>query len=261
MLTADKKLQLFVDGELAAETKATGFIAKRPANPLQFGTPHGSQVSDYGGGAHYAGLLDQFAVWPRALSRAEIGQMANRGKGALVACSFDNGDVHDESGNDTKAVLFGVETGKGKVGAALWFKNPAGARPVSAKGGGGAAKGAGTFVQHKWTQFMPIITRAMAMAGNKVVVSGPPDKVNEEYAFERLAAKDPAIQYDLAEQAAALEGKRGGTLQVISKDDGAMKGEITLDSPPVWDGMAVAQGRLFSSSLDGKVTCYGVSKK
>jgi hypothetical protein len=267
VLTDDKKLRLFVDGQLAAETKAPGFIPKKPAQGLFLGSPGSSLVTDHGAGAHYAGLLDQFAVFPKALTEAEIIQHATqanavaRGNGAMVACSFDKGDARDDSGNDARAVLYGVETGKGKVGAALCFKKPAGAVAAAGKGGGKPGAKRDTFVEFKWTQFMPIITRAMAMAGNNVAVSGPPDKVNEEYAFERLAAKDSAIQYDLAEQAAALEGKRGGSLQLISKDDGAMKGEITLDSPPVWDGMAVAQGRLFSSSLNGKVTCYGVSKK
>jgi outer membrane protein assembly factor BamB len=266
-LTEDKKLRLYVDGQLAAETKAPGLIPKKTAQPLHLGTAGTSLVTDHGGGAHYAGLLDQFAVFPKALSEAEIIQHATQanavatGNGAMVACSFDKGDARDESGNGAQAVLVGVESGKGKVGAALWFKKPAGAVAAAGKGGGKPGAKRDTFVEFKWTQFMPIITRAMAMAGNNVAVSGPPDKVNEEYAFERLAAKDSAIQYDLAEQAAALEGKRGGTLQIISKNDGAMKGEITLDSPPVWDGMAVAQGRLFSSSLNGKVTCYGVSKK
>ncbi len=58
-----------------------------------------------------------------------------------------------------------------------------------------------------------------------------------------------------------IEGKRGGTLYAVSRDDGSTKCEIKLDSPPVRDGMAVAQGHLFSASLDRKVTCYGVPKK
>ena len=266
VLTDDKKLRLFVDGQLAAETKAPGFIPKKPAQGLHLGTPGTSLVTDHGGGAHYTGLLDQFAVFPKVLTEAEIVQHATQanavaqGNGAMVACSFDNGDARDDSGNGAKAVLFGIEIGKGKVGMALWFKKPAGATATGTKAAGAAVAKPGSFVQHKWEQFMPIITRAMAMAGNKVIVSGPPEKVNEEYAFERLTAKDPAIQHDLAEQAAALEGERGGSLFAVSNNDGAMKNEITLDSPPVWDGMAVAQGRLFSSSLDGKVTCYGVSK-
>jgi hypothetical protein len=36
-----------------------------------------------------------------------------------------------------------------------------------------------------------------------------------------------------------------------------MGSELKLKSPPVWDGMAVAQGRLFVSTVDGKVLCFG----
>ncbi|MBI5394929.1 MAG: LamG domain-containing protein, partial [Verrucomicrobia bacterium] len=267
VLTDDKKLRLYVDGQLASETKAPGFIPKKPAQGLYLGSPGTSLVTNHGGGAHYAGLLDQFAVFPKALTEAEIIEHAAqadavaRGRGAMVACSFDKGDARDESGNDARAVLFGVETGKGKVGMALWFKKPAGTAGAVARAGGAAGVKPGSFVQHKWTQFVPIITRSMAMAGKLVFISGPPDTLDEEYAFERLVAKDPAIQHELAEQDAALEGKRGGTLFAVSREDGTTKGEIKLDSPPVWDGMAVAQGHLFSASLDGKVTCYGVQKK
>jgi len=35
---------------------------------------------------------------------------------------------------------------------------------------------------------------------------------------------------------------------------------MKLDSIPVWDGMAVAQGRLFIATKDGKVTCFGPAK-
>ena len=38
---------------------------------------------------------------------------------------------------------------------------------------------------------------------------------------------------------------------------GEVSGEVKLVSPPVWDGMAVAQGRLYVASVDGKVRCFG----
>ena len=33
--------------------------------------------------------------------------------------------------------------------------------------------------------------------------------------------------------------------------------EVKLDAPPVWDGMAATTGRLFISTMDGKVVCLG----
>ena len=40
-------------------------------------------------------------------------------------------------------------------------------------------------------------------------------------------------------------------------EKGELPGDVIFASPPVWDGMAVAQGRLYVASVDGKVTCYG----
>jgi hypothetical protein len=68
---------------------------------------------------------------------------------------------------------------------------------VQTRGGGKGGKGAGSFVKHTWDRFVPIVARSMALAGKTVLVSGPPDTIDEEYAFERLAAKDPAILKEL----------------------------------------------------------------
>jgi hypothetical protein len=88
-------------------------------------------------------------------------------------------------------------------------------------------------------------------------VSGPPDMIDEEYAFERMAQKDPAIYKDLAEQDAALDGQKGGSILAVNTKSGDVSSDVKLASPPVWDGMAIAQGRLYVASVDGKVTCYG----
>jgi hypothetical protein len=158
--------------------------------------------------------------------------------------------------------MSGVETGKGKLGAALWFHKTGKAPSVLAGHGDPtepAASGAkkGSFVEHQWNAQSPVFARAMCMAKNTVFVSGPPDMIDEEYAFERMSKKDPAIYDDLAAQDAALDGKSGGSLLAVNTEKGSIGGEIKLDSPPVWDGMAIAQGRLYVASVDGKVTCYG----
>lgn len=265
VLTGDKRVLLYVDGELAANAKAPGLIPKKPNQGLALGAPSGgSQVTSLGGGAPYTGMLDQFAIYLKALDEGEIIQHANqavlpkREAGAALVCSFDNGKANDESGNGGNGVISGVATGKGKVGAALWFQKSNNKPSVIAKKGTNAAPAnKGSFVQHQWAHQVPVITRAMAMAGKTVFVSGPPDTLDEEYAFERMTQKDPAINQDLAEQDAALDGKRGASMIAVNTDTGHVQGEFKLKSPPVWDGMAVAQGRLFVASVDGKVACYG----
>ena len=268
VLTAEKVLRLYVDGQVAAETKAPGLIPNAPKQGLTLGAAPGSQVTEFGHGAPYTGLLDQFAIWGKALDAGTIVEHANganfitRGNGALLACTFDNGTAKDDANGVLIGAMSGVETGKGKLGAALWFHKTGTAPSVlagnnAAPNAAPAAPAKGSFVQHQWNAQSPVFARAMCMAKNTVFVSGPPDLIDEEYAFERMSKKDPAIYEDLAAQDAALDGKSGGSLLAVNTEKGNISGDIKLDSPPVWDGMAIAQGRLYVASVDGKVTCYG----
>ena len=55
---------------------------------------------------------------------------------------------------------------------------------------------------------------------------------------------------------AGKQAKRA-SLRMISCKDGRTLGEMSLDSVPVWDGMAVANGSLFLSLKNGTVQCCG----
>jgi hypothetical protein len=264
-------LQLFVDGQLASQTKGKGLIPNQPALGLQLGAPGNSQVSNFGN-VPYTGLLDQFAIYKRALSGAELLEHANSAAAfktagdLLLAASFDNGTARDESGKGHNGILNGVETGKGKVAAALWFRKPAapGAKsalaastPKAGQRPNTANASKGSFVEHSWEHPVPLFLRAMAMAQKTMFVAGPPDIIEEEYAFEKLSQKDEAIREQLKEQDEALDGKRGASLFPVSADSGKMGEELKLGSPPVWDGMAVAQGKLYVATVGGKVLCFG----
>ncbi len=50
---------------------------------------------------------------------------------------------------------------------------------------------------------------------------------------------------------------KDGRLKVMSSQDGAILEERTVP-PPAWDGLAVAGGSLYLSTLDGRVLCLGV---
>ena len=111
-----------------------------------------------------------------------------------------------------------------------------------------------TAAGYKWAEGdMPLQARGMVLAGGALFVAGPPDLVNEEQAFKNQ--DDPAIKAKLAEQAAALEGKRGALLWAFSAADGRKLAAWQLDSMPVFDGMAAANGKLFYASVDGKIVC------
>jgi hypothetical protein len=195
--------------------------------------------------------MDQFALYHKALTPEEVESRFaapdTKPADAILVCNFDNGDSRDSSGNEVHGVGSGVETGKGKVGAALWFKGAA------SKGG----KSSGSFVKHTWDRYVPIVARSMALAGKTLFVSGPPDMIDEEYAFERLAARDPEILKELAEQDAALNGERGAKMWAVNVETGEQSAGLEITSPPVWDGITVAQGRVYVSTVDGRLQCFG----
>ncbi|HID77271.1 MAG TPA: hypothetical protein EYP56_14905 [Planctomycetaceae bacterium] len=89
-----------------------------------------------------------------------------------------------------------------------------------------------------WLRRIPIRVRAMVLAGERVYVAGPPDV---------LDPKDPLGPY---------EGRFGGVLAVCDAGTGKKLGEHKLAAPPVFNGAAVARGRLLLSLTDGSVVCY-----
>lgn len=251
VLAADGKMSLHLDGALVAEGQGA-LISDNPANGLYLG--NGAGVVDAKGAGPFSGLMDQVGLYHRALSAGQVQerfiQPDVRPQECVFFCSFDNGDSRDDSGAGLHGIGSGLETGKGKVGAALWFRQ----RDPVGKGG---SSGGGSFVKHTWDRYVPIVTRSMALAGKTLFISGPPDTIDEEYAFERLAAKDPAILEELKEQDEALEGRRGAKMWAVNVETGEQSAGLELTSPPVWDGIAIAQGRVYVATTDGRLQCFG----
>jgi outer membrane protein assembly factor BamB len=93
--------------------------------------------------------------------------------------------------------------------------------------------------QSDWSYRVPVRIRAMVLAGGRLVTAGPPDIVDPQ---------DPL---------GAFEGRLGGVLYVIDAATGQRLAEQTLPSPPVFNAVAVARGRLFLSTENGEVAGYG----
>jgi len=109
-------------------------------------------------------------------------------------------------------------------------------------------KGRHTDIQYRWAASVPMAVRAMALAGQTLFIAGPPDMEKpDDPRSLTLANPDEAL--------AAFEGKRGAKLWAVSAADGKRLSEVKLHAMPVWDGMAAAEGRLFLSTVDGKVLC------
>jgi outer membrane protein assembly factor BamB len=108
-------------------------------------------------------------------------------------------------------------------------------------------------VQHHWTKDLPLLPRALVLADGTLFMAGPEDLIDEEQALKQIDV--PAVQEQLSEQAAAFAGQRGGLLWAVSAADSRTLGELRLESPPVFDGMAAADGRLYLSTQAGTVVC------
>ncbi|MEA3368490.1 MAG: PQQ-binding-like beta-propeller repeat protein, partial [Planctomycetota bacterium] len=94
-----------------------------------------------------------------------------------------------------------------------------------------------------WTAPLPLRPRAMVRAGESLLVAGMTD------AFD---AGDPSAPCN-----AVFQGEGGGRLYVADARTGKDAGAQPLDAAPVWDGMAVAGGRLYVALADGTLVCLG----
>jgi hypothetical protein len=96
-----------------------------------------------------------------------------------------------------------------------------------------------------WRRRIPVLGTGLVLAGNSLFVAGPLDPVSE--VPHEPSTTDP--------MAAALESTQGGRLLVVQADNGETLADHPLPSPPVFDGMAAAGGRLYLSAKDGQVIC------
>ena len=76
----------------------------------------------------------------------------------------------------------------------------------------------------------PFQVEALCLAGDVLLAAGPTDR------FRRTP---------------------GGRLWLLSAADGTKRKEYALDAPPAADGLAVADGRLYLTTHDGRTLCYG----
>lgn len=263
VLGADKSIKLYVNGKLVAEGKTKSFIANNPAQALEIGGDNGGAVGDYKSPYALVGAVDEVRIFHRELTAAELTESHDDpeksrrlSSQAQVALTFDNGSARDDSGHKNDGDLGGQPTGQGRIGVCVLFPKLANAPAGNAKPGGNAQPG-GLKFEHQWTQFSPVFARSMVLAKNALLSAGPPDFLDEEYAFERQAAKDQSIQELLKRQDDALEGKLGFQLLAVSLTDGRTVSDVKFDSTPVWDGMTTAYGKIFVATLSGKVLCLG----
>lgn len=100
----------------------------------------------------------------------------------------------------------------------------------------------------RWSDPASLIVRAMVLAGDQLLVAGPPDLGQKQADLLALANEEEAR--------AAFEGHKGVYLRHVATRDGSQRAQTALTGMPVFDGMAVARGAVFLALRDGTVECW-----
>lgn len=101
----------------------------------------------------------------------------------------------------------------------------------------------------KWADEKALTVRAMVAGATRIATAGPPD----------LGEKDPEILAfrNNEETLEAFQGQKGCLLRISNLADGHRLSECPLPAVPVFDGMSVANGKLFVALTNGDVVCCG----
>jgi hypothetical protein len=95
----------------------------------------------------------------------------------------------------------------------------------------------------------------MVLTPETLFVAGLPDVLDEGQLNADLG--DPQLRAKAAQQTEAWLGRQGGLLLAVSPASGQTQAECRLAAPPVFDGMAAADKKLYVSLEDGTVVCFG----
>ncbi|MEE8450453.1 MAG: PQQ-binding-like beta-propeller repeat protein [Thermoguttaceae bacterium] len=94
-------------------------------------------------------------------------------------------------------------------------------------------------INYVWSRAIPFYPRAMLLAGDTLLIAGP----------------DNVADFD------AKRPKGDVSLWAVSTEDGSAKARYKLKASPVHDSFAACAGRLFFTTVDGRVVCYEPAEK
>ncbi len=281
VLTPEREMRLYVDGQRVAAGKSKGLLTKDPAQGLEVGADAQSAVGEYNVPHQFTGIVDEVRLYFTAVGDAQVAARFESGSemssDPVLVVTFDDGTARDFSTHRNNGTIDGGVLVDGKFGKALQLsartasandvaKKANNAKPKSKGKGANKAKAANangnpgardSYVEPKWTTDVPIYARAMLLAGDRLFLAGPLDMIDEERTFKQLATKDKDVEQILAKQDDALEGKIGGLLLAVNGETGMIESLIELGTIPTWDGMAGANGQVFLTTLDGQIMCFG----
>jgi len=177
-----------------------------------------------------------FGGWPRAAQQVPAGRIMIVDDELLY--SFARSKYDAGNGGDVSAGHIGVvKRDYQDSGLVAPAKNPltlyAAVKPDPAKPGNWRK-----IEPIRWRVSLPILARAMVQADRTLFVAGP-DAGRNNSGLADLRASQP------------------GAIWAISADDGSVLSKQPLSAAPIFDGMAAADGKLYLSTMDGKVRCLG----
>jgi hypothetical protein len=110
-------------------------------------------------------------------------------------------------------------------------------------------------LNYHWVNEQPdVMAKAMVLANDRLFIAGPRHVADEKQLWGH--SNEKVFQEKMAEQAAWLQGKYGGYLQIFSKQDGTKLAEYRLQCAPAFDGLIAAGGSLYMVTQDGSVLCF-----
>jgi len=164
----------------------------------------------------------------------QVGRARTTGLMVLGADAAYGVEVYPAGGRDT---VFTAGAGAYRL-RCIPLKTPAGASAESRA----AIKRRKTGPRARWEQKLRIRVTGLVRAADVIFAAGAPDVVEPE---------DPY---------AAWQGRKGAILAAFSSTDGSKLGEWRLSSPPVFDGLIAAYGRLYLAQMDGTLVCLRAKK-
>ncbi len=151
--------------------------------------------------------------------------------GRLLVCGGDTVYGFGRTGYTKAGSHLGLNTGYHLFAAAAELGEPV---PPKKKPGDWWRAFPGSRVTCRWKEELPFLARAMVLAGETLFVAGP-EKVTD------FRSPKPAGRI---------------VLQAVSAADGKKRAAYELKSPPVFDGLSAAAGRLLLATEDGRVVCF-----
>ena len=197
-----------------------------------------------------------FGGWPQAARRNIAGRI-------LVAddkSAFGFGRSKYDVGNpkDVHAGHIGVvKDGYQDEGRIDHSRNPyrlfSAARTGPAKAPARRRRGGGAPVRYNWSVPAAMLVRAMVLVDPSTPSTGS-GQASSGQGRTLFVAGPPAGRQNRG--LSELDRATAGLLWAVSAADGKKLAEVPLDSPPVFDGLIAAAGRLYMAALDGHVVCY-----